>query len=91
MTKAHLIDAVYARHGGISRREAAEIVDLLLARIKEELLADGDVRIAGFGSFRLVSRQARRGRNPRTGEPMRIGARRSLVFRPSPVLLEQLN
>ena len=91
MTKTDLADAVYRRHGGISRRESADIVDRLLGRIKDELGRDRDVRISGFGNFQVVQRKPRRGRNPQTGEAIPIGARRALVFRPSRSLVDRLN
>lgn len=91
MTKMDLIQRVYQRHGGISRRESAEIIDLLLDRIKVELSQVGKVQISGFGSFEVVRRKARKGRNPKTGEEIQIAAKRSLVFRPSKVLVERLN
>lgn len=91
MTKIDLVDVVYHRHGGISRRESAEIVERLIDRMKQELAERGQVQISGFGRFEVVQRRARKGRNPKTGEEIRIEAKQSLVFRPSRVLLDRLN
>ncbi|HET6373986.1 MAG TPA: HU family DNA-binding protein [Candidatus Polarisedimenticolia bacterium] len=91
MTKADLIEAVYRIHGGLSRREAAEVVERLIATVKKVLLGGGRVQISGFGSFEVVTRQARKGRNPQTGEVIAIGSRHSLVFRPSKILVQTLN
>ena len=91
MTKKDLIEAVYRCHGGISRRESAQILERLLARMKGELARSGRIQISGFGRFEVVHRVPRRGRNPQTGERIQIEAREALVFRPSQVLMEQLN
>ncbi len=91
MTKADLVEVVYRVHGGLSRRESADVVEHLIDAIKEVLLKGGKVQISGFGSFEVVTRQARKGRNPRTGEVIAIGTRHSLVFRPSRLLVEGLN
>jgi integration host factor subunit alpha len=91
VTRDDLAEAVYERHGGLSRRESRDLVDRLLERVKSALL-DGDaVRISGFGRFEVVRRRARRGRNPSTGQPIDIAPRRRLIFRPSRRLIDALN
>jgi len=91
MTKSDLTEAVYRVHGGLSRREAAEIVEGILAAMKGSILQGSRVQISGFGCFEVVKRRSRRGRNPQTGEVIAIGSRRRLVFRPSKTLVENLN
>ncbi len=91
MTKSDLVEVVYHRHGGISRRESARIIELLLERMKDELARQGRVQISGFGRFEVVQRRPRKGRNPKTGEEIHIGPKQSLVFRPSKILLDRLN
>ncbi len=91
MTRDDLAEAVYQRHGGLSRREARDLVDGLLERIKSALLYGDAVRISGFGRFEVVNRRARRGRNPSTGQRIEIASRRRLVFRPSRRLVDALN
>ena len=91
MTKLDLVDVVYQCHGGISRRESGKIVERLLESMKGELADLGRVQISGFGRFEVVRRRPRKGRNPKTGEEIRIDAKQSLVFRPSRVLVERLN
>ena len=91
MTKSDLVQVVYRCHGGISRRESAGIIDMLLDRIKEELGRQGKVQVSGFGSFLVVWREARKGRNPKTGDVIQIDEKRAVVFRPSKVLVERLN
>ena len=91
MTKADLVEVVYRIHGGLSRRESAEVVEHLIETIKNVLLRGGRVQISGFGSFEVVTRRARKGRNPQTGEVIAIDSRHSLVFRPSKILVQTLN
>ena len=90
MTKTDLVEVIYHRHGGISRRESQEIVDQLLARIKRELRQARRVQISGFGSFQVVRRGSRKGRNPKTGETIEIGPKQSLIFRPSRSLMTRI-
>jgi len=83
MTKADIAKVVYERHGGISNREAARLVEIIFETIKRRL-GDGEkVQITAFGTFLVREKRERRGRNPQTGEEMRIKSRRSVVFRPS--------
>lgn len=91
MNRYELTDIIYQRHGGMSRKEAAEIVDLILSKIKGRLMRGERVEITGFGSFQIRRTKGRRGRNPRTGESIYIPARRALSFKPSRVLKEDLN
>lgn len=91
MTKADLVEVVYRIHGGLSRKESADVVEQLIGSIKKVLLDGGKVQISGFGSFEVVTRRARKGRNPQTGEVIAIDSRQSLVFRPSKILVETLN
>jgi integration host factor subunit alpha len=83
MTKADIARIVYERHGGISNREAARLVEVIFETIKRHL-GDGEkVQITGFGTFLVRQKRERRGRNPQTGEEMLIRPRSSVVFRPS--------
>lgn len=83
MTKADIARIVYERHGGISNREAARLVDIIFDSIKGRLGGGEKVQITGFGTFVIRQKRQRRGRNPQTGEEMVILPRRSVVFRPS--------
>jgi len=91
VTRDDLAEAIYERHGGLSRRESRELVDRLLDRIRTALLSGHAVRISGFGRFEVVRRRARRGRNPSTGQPIEIAPRQQLIFRPSRRLIDALN
>jgi integration host factor subunit alpha len=91
MTKAEIIDAVYDRVGGFSKKEAAEVVEAVFDTMKE-VLADGQkIKISGFGNFVVRTKKQRIGRNPQTGDPIPISARRVLTFKPSQVLKGALN
>lgn len=91
MTKAEIIDAVYEKVGGFSKKEAAEIVEAVFDTMKE-VLADGEkIKISGFGNFVVRRKKERIGRNPQTGAPIPISARRVLTFKPSQVLKGVLN
>jgi integration host factor subunit alpha len=83
MTKADIARIVYDRHGGISNREAARLVEIIFESIKGRLGGGEKVQITGFGTFIVRQKRERRGRNPQTGEEMVIKPRRSVVFRPS--------
>lgn len=91
MTKAEIIDAVYEKVGGFSKKEAAEVVEAVFDTMKE-VLADGEkIKISGFGNFVVRQKKERVGRNPQTGAPIPIAARRVLTFKPSQVLKGILN
>ncbi len=79
MTKADVIDAV-AIEAELSRRRASEIVEFILNEIKAALQKGDRVALNPFGSFVVRARQAREGRNPKTGEKISIAARKVPAF-----------
>src|SRR3954466_12347999 len=91
MTKADIIENVYEKVGGFSKKEAAEIVEVVFDLIKETLEAGEKIKISGFGNFVVRDKNSRIGRNPQTGEEITISARRVLTFKPSQVLKNALN
>jgi len=86
MTKADIARIVYERHGGISNKEAARLVEIIFETIKGRLAKQEKVQITAFGTFLVRAKKQRRGRNPQTGEEMVIKSRSSVVFRPSKLL-----
>jgi integration host factor subunit alpha len=76
---------------GFSKKEAAEIVEMVFDTIKETLEHGEKIKISGFGNFIVRDKKSRVGRNPQTGEEIEISARRVLTFRPSQVLKNALN
>ena len=89
VTRADLANAVH-RETGLPRRDAAALVDMAIKAIAERLSAGDTVMISGFGSFRVRDKRAREGRNPKTGEPAPIPARRVVTFRPSQTLKKRI-
>lgn len=85
-TKADLTDRVYRRHGGLTKNEAAEIVDTIFGTVKSALGAGRPVRIKNFGVFEVRPRPGRRGINPSNGEEIMIRPSRGLSFRPAKIL-----
>lgn len=90
MTKADLVEVIHEKVG-FSKKEAAEIVELIFDTIKETLENGEKIKISGFGNFEVRDKRSRVGRNPQTGEVIEICARRVLTFKPSQVLKNALN
>jgi integration host factor subunit alpha len=90
MTKADLVDKIHASTG-LTKDEAFAYLETILETIKKNLETAEDVKITGFGSFVVRQKADRRGRNPQTGEPITITARKVLTFKPSPVLKSTIN
>jgi integration host factor subunit alpha len=90
MTKAEIIEAVHERIG-FSKRDSAEVVELVFDTMKETLEQGQKIKISGFGNFVVREKRPRIGRNPQTGQEIEISARRVLTFKPSQVLKNALN
>ena len=90
VTRVDLAEAVY-RQVGLSRKESAALVEMVLAEITERLVVGETVKLSSFGSFVVRAKGERVGRNPKTGIEVPIMQRRVLVFKPSNVLRAQMN
>jgi integration host factor subunit alpha len=90
MTKADLVEVIHAEVG-FSKKEAAEVVEMVFDTIKQTLEHGDKIKISGFGNFEVRGKRSRVGRNPQTGDVIRISARRVLTFKPSQVLKNALN
>ncbi|MCB0367277.1 MAG: integration host factor subunit alpha [Bdellovibrionales bacterium] len=90
MTKADIVEKVYQKIG-FSKKEASELVELVFGTLKNTLCHGDKVKISGFGNFVVREKKERIGRNPQTGDQIKISARRVLTFRPSQVLKAMLN
>ena len=90
MTKADIIEKVYQKIG-FSKKEASELVEMVFDQLKHVLCHGDKVKISGFGNFIVREKKERVGRNPQTGDQIKISARRVLTFRPSQVLKAILN
>lgn len=91
MTKADIIEKVYDNLGGLSKKESAEIVELVFETIKNTLERGEKIKISGFGNFVVRQKKERVGRNPQTGNEIKISPRRVLTFKPSQVLKNGIN
>jgi integration host factor subunit alpha len=85
ITRADLTEAVYSSVG-LTRAEAADLVEQVLEGICDTLATGETVKLSGFGIFTVRDKGARIGRNPKTGTEAPIAPRKSITFRPSPVL-----
>lgn len=90
VTKADIVEKVYDKIG-FSKKEASELVEMVFNSLKETLQKGEKVKISGFGNFLVRGKKERVGRNPQTGDQIKISARRVLTFRPSQVLKAMLN
>ena len=90
VTRADLADAIY-RHVGLSRAEAADLVEMILDEITETIVSGEMVKLSSFGSFVVRSKGLRMGRNPKTGVEVPIEPRRVVVFKASNVLKARIN
>jgi DNA-binding protein HU-beta len=79
LTKADLVDSV-ADGAELTKRQAGEVVDLILDEIKRALQKGDRVALTPFGSFVVRARKAREGRNPKTGDKIKIAARKVPAF-----------
>ncbi len=90
MTRADIVDRIYEKVG-LSKKEAQEIIEIIIDTITETLKEGETVKITGFGTFTVRKKAPRKGRNPKTGEEVEISARRVVSFRPSNILKEKVN
>lgn len=90
MTKADIVEALYTKVG-FSKKEAADLVELVFDELKNTLAQAQKIKISGFGNFVVREKRSRVGRNPQTGQSIEISARKVLTFRPSQVLRSEVN
>jgi DNA-binding protein HU-beta len=90
MTKTDLIDKV-AEKTGRTKKDAAGSVDAVFEALTEALATGDKVQIIGFGSFEVRKREARKGRNPQTGQEIEIPAQNAPVFSAGKSLKEVVN
>jgi DNA-binding protein HU-beta len=90
MTKAEMIDLL-AKASNINKTEAGKALESLVGMISSEVKAGRTFRLAGLGSFSLKVRNARTGRNPQTGEAIKIPKKKSVAFKPAKSVGDMLN
>jgi integration host factor subunit beta len=89
MTKAELVEEV-ARATELTKKDSEVIVEEVFSNIIQALRREEKIELRGFGSFRVRQREARRGRNPKTGAPVDIPAKRVVYFKPGKELKEMI-
>lgn len=89
MTKKELIEKLSNDHG-VTKVTASDILDNIFETIGNTVKKTGRFSVVGFGTFSLQKRKARKGRNPQTGEVIKIKASKSMGFKPSPKLKASL-
>jgi integration host factor subunit alpha len=90
LTRAELADAIHDRLG-LSRAESAQFVEKVVEGLLSGLEQGHDVKISSFGTFRLLNKAERIGRNPKSGIEAKISARRVVSFHPSNKLRQRMN
>lgn len=89
--KADIVDGVAERVEGLTKKQAAEAFDAVFEGIVRQLRKGERVQVPGFGSFAISKRAARQGRNPKTGETIKIKASKSVRFKVGKELKDKVN
>ncbi len=89
MNKAELVDAI-AKDAKISKTQAQDAIDAFVKNVQKVLKKDDKVTLVGFGTFATSKREARTGRNPQTGKPIKIPAKKVARFTPGKALKEAI-
>ncbi|HPD57422.1 MAG TPA: HU family DNA-binding protein [Smithellaceae bacterium] len=90
MTKAELIEAM-ATGADITKAAAALALDAYVDAVSKELKKGGKISLVGFGTFSISKRKAREGRNPKTGETLKIPAKKVVKFKPGKELADKVS
>ncbi len=90
MTKADLVEIV-AAEADMTKKDVEQLVEIIFDSIVTTLNKGEKIELRGFGSFRVRERNARKGRNPKTGEPVHIPAKRVAYFKPGKDLKDIIN
>ncbi|MDY4011468.1 MAG: HU family DNA-binding protein [Fusobacterium gastrosuis] len=91
MTKKDLAKLLFEKGVFSTKVEAEKKVDIIFDTMEKVLLNGESISIINWGKLEVVERAPRLGRNPKTGEEIKIGTRKSIKFRPGKALLEKLN
>ncbi|MBO6207350.1 MAG: HU family DNA-binding protein [Lachnospiraceae bacterium] len=90
MNKTELIAAI-ADKAGLTKKDAEEVVNAFTETVTKALKKGDKVQLVGFGTFEVTKRGARTGRNPQTGETMKIAATKAPKFKPGKAFKDALN
>ncbi|MCH2487865.1 MAG: integration host factor subunit beta [Erythrobacter sp.] len=91
MIRSELLNALAKDNPGLKAEEIEQVVDIFFDEIAQRLAEGGRVELRGFGAFSTRERDARTGRNPRTGETVEVPAKRVPYFRPGKEMRRALN
>ena len=91
MIRSELVQKLCADHPDLTLKEIERVVGAFYEAIIAQLQSDGRVELRGFGAFSTRGRDARKGRNPRTGEAVDVDAKRVPYFKPGKEMRERLN
>ena len=92
MTKSELVEAVIksCKNDELSKRLTTDVIDATFQAISKTIKKEKRFAYPGFGTFTVRSRKARKGRNPQTGEEIKIKASKTVGFKPAPTLKSSL-
>ena len=90
MNKSELVDAI-AKETGLSKKDSEAALKAFIGTVEKELTKGHDVSLIGFGTFSVGKRAARTGRNPQTGEEIKIAASKTPKFKPGKALKDKVN
>jgi len=90
VTRLDVAEAIYTEIG-LSRKDSNEILDMIVDEIVKELSDGNDVKLSSFGTFSLRDKNARTGRNPKTGVEAVISSRRVISFKPTQTMRKNIN
>ena len=91
MIRSELVAKLVAEQPGLAARDVEAIVDCFFDEIMVQLAQGGRVELRGFGTFSSRARESRTGRNPRTGDPVDVAAKRVPYFKPGKEMRARLN
>jgi len=90
ITKLDLVNHLNEKLG-LNKVESKELVEAFFDEIKKSLINNEEVKISGFGNFKILNKKERPGRNPKTGEPAIISARRVITFKAGQKLRKKMS
>jgi len=90
MTKAELLNAIAKSNPDLTKKQVTEVVDAVFGQMQTAIKKDGQFSYPGFGTFKVRKRKAREGRNPATGETIKIKASKTVGFKPAKALKDRL-
>ena len=90
ITKQDLVSHLHETLG-LNKVESKELVETFFNEIKRSLKNNEEVKISGFGNFKILNKKERPGRNPKTGEPVTISARKVVTFKAGPKLRKRIS